>query len=82
MLQLIQGLAAVGGDNHLAAEFSEHALGHQLIDRIILHQQHPSAPLGSERLQSRIVDDVDFRLQDSPQCLVKRITCQRPRLLL
>ncbi|MNF97965.1 hypothetical protein D3C84_808100 [compost metagenome] len=79
---MIQCLDPVSGDDHLAAELAEHALGHQLIDRVVLDQQHPRPSLRDERIDPGIVGRVGLRLQDSPQGLVQRIACQGACLLL
>ncbi|MNE77295.1 hypothetical protein D3C80_1735980 [compost metagenome] len=81
-LQLIQRLGTVRGDDHVAAEFTQHALGHQLVDRVVLDQQHPRPSLRDERIDPGIVGRVGLRLQDSPQGLVQRIACQGACLLL
>ncbi|MNF09335.1 hypothetical protein D3C80_2099750 [compost metagenome] len=39
VFQQRQGFATVGGDGDVAAQLAQHALGHQLVYRIVFHQQ-------------------------------------------
>ncbi|MNN12962.1 hypothetical protein D3C81_1259760 [compost metagenome] len=82
ILQLIQRFGTVGGDDDLAAQFAEHAFGHQLIDRVVLNQQHPPAPHRGRRFELRIVNGDHVRLQGASQVLVQSISRQWSGLLL
>ena len=78
-----EGFAAMGCDDHLAPELAEHALGHQLVDRVVLHQQDARAVRKRcgfylDRVEHQLRVAAQVALQD----LVQRVTAQRAGLLL
>ncbi|MNG90304.1 hypothetical protein D3C79_491940 [compost metagenome] len=67
---------------HLAAELGQHALGHQLVHRVVLHQQDARAALfqGDGRGRQRVFGLV--ALQGAAQGLVQGVARQRPGQLV
>ncbi|MNN98176.1 hypothetical protein D3C81_2175030 [compost metagenome] len=67
---MIQRFGAVRGDDHVATEFAQHALGHQLVDRVVLDQQHPRPALREGGIDPGIAGGVGLHQEDSLQGLV------------
>ncbi|MNJ27270.1 hypothetical protein D3C77_217720 [compost metagenome] len=81
-MQLLQCLGAVGGDVHFATQFGQHALGHQLIHRIVFHQQNACAAFAEQgTVVCRQVGAV-IANQSASQGLVQGVACQGTGLLL
>ena len=72
-LQLVQRLTTLGRNHHVTAKFAEHTLGHQLVDRVVLNQQHLSAVQneGSSGVSARVA--AAFFLQHLLQGLIQRV---------
>ncbi len=73
----------MGGHNDFASQLAEHALGHQLIDRVVFHQQD-ARPMGEGRTVhlDRVEDQLRVAAQVALQNLVQRVAAQRACLLL
>ena len=68
--------------HHIAAKLAEHAFSDQLIDRVVLDQQHLAPTRGRRGVRLRFGEGGDLRLQNPSQMLVQRVARQRPGLLL
>ena len=68
--------------HYIAAKLAEHAFGDQLIDRVVLDQQHLAPARGRQGIRLCFVEGGGVRLQNPSQMLVQRVARQRPGLLL
>ncbi|KPY97553.1 hypothetical protein ALO94_200668 [Pseudomonas syringae pv. spinaceae] len=82
VLQLFQRLPTVTADDHFAAELAQYAFGHQLIDRVVFHEQDAGHTPGRLIERQRVPLAGVFLVQDASQCVVQRVAGQGPGLLL
>ncbi|MNH13464.1 hypothetical protein D3C79_730360 [compost metagenome] len=61
---------------HLAAELGQHALGHQLVHRVVLHQQNARPAVGGGECGDGQRVFGSLALQGAAQCLIQGIACQ------